>query len=256
MNKKKQTALAVKGLEKTYASGTEALKGINLDIKEGDFLGLLGPNGAGKSTLIHCIMGLAVPTKGTAFVFGNDIIDGYQSARQLCGLAPQDVNLDWFLNVEETLDFHGGYYGMKKAERKARIDQLLEDFSLTEKRKAKVMMLSGGMKRRVVIARALMHQPKFLILDEPTAGVDVELRLELWKYIKKINKAGTTVLLTTHYIEEAEELCDKIALINQGKIIKEGTSAELKKKFKKKSLEDVYLSVVGREELARGAQYE
>ncbi|MCA9339105.1 ABC transporter ATP-binding protein, partial [Candidatus Saccharibacteria bacterium] len=145
---------------------------------------------------------------------------------------------------------------MKKAERKARIDQLLEDFSLTEKRKAKVMMLSGGMKRRVVIARALMHQPKFLILDEPTAGVDVELRLELWKYIKKINKAGTTVLLTTHYIEEAEELCDKIALINQGKIIKEGTSAELKKKFKKKSLEDVYLSVVGREELARGAQYE
>ncbi len=252
MIKKKETALAVRGLKKQYTSGTKALKGIDLEVKEGEFLGLLGPNGAGKSTLIHCIMGLAVPTSGTATVFGSDIIQDYQAARQLCGLAPQDINLDWFLNVEDTLDFHGGYYGMKKTERKKRIDQLLEDFSLTEKRKSKTMMLSGGMKRRVVIARALMHKPKFLILDEPTAGVDVELRLELWKYIKKINKSGTTVLLTTHYIEEAEELCDRIALINQGEIIKEGTSSELKKQFKKKSLEDVYLSVVGREELTRG----
>lgn len=256
MMKKKEVALAVHGLKKKYSGGTEALKGIDLAVAEGEFLGLLGPNGAGKSTLIHCLMGLAVPTSGTAAIFGNDISKDYQAARQLCGLSPQDINLDWFLNVEETLDFHGGYYGMRKSERKKRIDQLLKDFSLTEKRKSKVMMLSGGMKRRVVIARALMHKPKFLILDEPTAGVDVELRLELWKYIKKINEEGTTVLLTTHYIEEAEELCDRIALINQGKIIKEGTSAELKKQFKKKSLEDVYLSVVGREELTRGAQYE
>lgn len=251
MTKKNKKALEIVNLKKRYKNGPEALKGINLTVNEGDFIGLLGPNGAGKSTLIHCIMGLAIPTSGTGAVFGNDIIDDYQAARSLCGLAPQDVNLDWFLNVEETLDFHGGYYGMKKAERKSRIDQLLEDFSLTEKRTSKVMMLSGGMKRRLVIARALMHQPKFLILDEPTAGVDVELRLELWKYIKKINKTGTTVLLTTHYIEEAEELCDTIALINNGEIIKEGTSSQLKKQFKKKSLEDVYLSIVGREELTR-----
>lgn len=247
----KQHALQISDLRKTYTGGTEALKGINLTVKQGDFIGLLGPNGAGKSTLIHSIMGLAMPTSGSATIFGHDVVKDYQAARSLAGLAPQEPNVDWFLTVEETLDFHGGYYGMRKAERKARIEELLEVFSLTDKRKSRIMMLSGGMKRRAILARALMHNPKLLILDEPTAGVDVELRLELWRYIAEINKQGTTVLLTTHYIEEAEELCNRIALINHGEIVKEGTSAELKKQFKKKTLEDVYLSLIKREELTR-----
>lgn len=245
-------ALEVSGLKKQYAGGVKALQGIDLSIEPGQFFGLLGPNGAGKSTLIHCIMGLAIPTSGTAKVFGHDVVTNYREARQECGLAPQEINLDWFLSVEETLDFHGGYYGMKKAERKERIEELLKAFSLVDKRKDNSFRLSGGMKRRVILARALMHRPKFLILDEPTAGVDVELRLELWKYMQKLNKQErTTILLTTHYIEEAENLCSKIALINRGKIIDQGTPAELKKRFKKKTLEDVYLSVIGREELAR-----
>lgn len=261
MGKKKdeavEPALRVTNLKKTYASGTEALKGINLEIPQGSFFGLLGPNGAGKSTLIHCIMGLAIPTSGTATVYGHDIVKDYRIARLHAGLAPQEVNLDWFLTVEETLDYHGGYYGMPRKERKERIDELLEAFSLTEKRKSRQMGLSGGMKRRVVLARALMHRPKMLILDEPTAGVDVELRLELWKYMQRVNKEErTTILLTTHYIEEAEQLCDNLALINHGKIIKTGTTAELKKAYKKKTLEDVYLELIGRSELTRNGNKE
>lgn len=246
------SALHVDNLQKTYPNGTEALKGINLDIPEGSFFGLLGPNGAGKSTLIHCLMGLAVPTGGTATIYGHDVVKDYRAARATVGLAPQEVNLDWFLTVEDTLDYHGGYYGMPKKQRQERIDELLDAFSLTEKRKTNTRGLSGGMKRRVVLARALMHQPKMLILDEPTAGVDVELRLELWRYMKKVNKEEkTTILLTTHYIEEAEQLCDNLALITNGEIIRTGTSAELKKHYKKKTLEDVYLEMIGRGELTR-----
>lgn len=244
-------ALDVNKLEKTYASGTKALRGVDLQIPEGSFFGLLGPNGAGKSTLIHCLMGLAVPTEGQASIFGHDVVTDSRQARSKVGLAPQEANLDWFLSVEDTLDFHGGYYSMRKKDRQKQIDRLLKDFSLAEKRKDRTVFLSGGMKRRVMLARALMHRPKFLILDEPTAGVDVELRLELWKYMKEVNKAGTTILLTTHYIEEAEQLCDNIALINKGRIIKTGTSDELKKNYKQKTLEDVYLKVVGRSELTR-----
>lgn len=238
---KSETALSVKELVKTYASGTKALQGINLDIQAGQFFGLLGPNGAGKSTLIHTIMGLVMPTSGTATIFGQDVVQEYQAARRLAGFAPQDINLDWFLTVEQTLDFHGGYYGMPKLEREKRIEELLEAFSLTDKRKASTRLLSGGMKRRVILARALMHQPQLLILDEPTAGVDVELRKDLWEYTKRINQQGTTVLLTTHYIEEAEALCDQIALILNGKILDQGTTLSLKKKYKQKTLEDVYL---------------
>lgn len=244
-------ALGVNGLKKTYEGGNEALKGIDLEIPEGSFFGLLGPNGAGKSSLIHCVMGLAIPTDGSATVFGHDVVKDYRKARAAIGLAPQEINLDWFLSVEETLDFHGGYYGMRKKDRKERIDELLEAFSLTDKRKETSRLLSGGMKRRVILARALMHRPKMLILDEPTAGVDVELRLELWQYMKKVNKEGTTILLTTHYIEEAEQLCDNLALIKDGKIVQTGTSDSLKKHYKQKTLEDVYLKVVGRTELAR-----
>lgn len=244
-------ALKIRKLHKQYKDGPEALKGIDLTVGKGEFLGLLGPNGAGKSTLIHCVTGLAVPTDGTIKVFGKDAVTDYQDARQFVGLAPQDINLDRFLSVYDTLDYHGGYYGMPKADRARRITELLEAFSLTDKESANVNSLSGGMKRRMILARALMHEPKLLILDEPTAGVDVELRLELWRYTTEINKAGTSILLTTHYIEEAEQLCDRIALINHGKIVQVGTSAELRKKYKKKSLEDVYLTLVGREELTR-----
>lgn len=244
-------ALEVKNLKKTYADGTVALKGIDLVIPQGSFFGLLGPNGAGKSTLIHSLVGLSKATSGTASVFGEDVIKNYQAARAHIGLAPQEINMDWFLNVEDTLDYHGGYFGMSKKDRKERTTELLKDFSLTEKAKTNSRNLSGGMKRRAILARALMHRPKLLILDEPTAGVDVELRLELWRYIKEINKQGTTILLTTHYIEEAEELCDQLALINKGQIIKTGTPKELMKFYKKKTLEDVYLELVGRGELTR-----
>lgn len=244
--KESSIALQVKGLKKTYASGTKALKGVDLEIKSGQFFGLLGPNGAGKSTLIHTITGLSMPSKGSAQVFGSDVVGDYKTARMYVGLSPQDINLDWFLTVEQTLDFHGGYYGMKKKERQERIDELLKIFSLTDKKDSRAMFLSGGMKRRMVIARALMHHPEFLILDEPTAGVDVELRRELWEYVRKINEQGTTILLTTHYIEEAEALCDQIALIDGGKILNQGTAAQLKKFYKAKTLEDVYLKATGK----------
>ncbi|MEK7621226.1 MAG: ABC transporter ATP-binding protein [Patescibacteria group bacterium] len=244
--KKTQIALDVKGLKKTYHSGTKALRGVDLQIKSGQFFGLLGPNGAGKSTLIHTITGLSMPTKGSAKVFGSDVVDDYKAARMYVGLSPQDINLDWFLTVEQTLDFHGGYYGMRKKERQKRIDELLKIFSLTDKKDSRGMFLSGGMKRRMVIARALMHRPEFLILDEPTAGVDVELRRELWEYVRKINEQGTTILLTTHYIEEAEALCDQIALIDNGKILNQGTAAQLRKIYKAKTLEDVYLKATGK----------
>ncbi len=247
----KSLALDAQKLGKIYADGTKALENVNLQIKKGSFFGLLGPNGAGKSTLIHSLVGLSRPTSGEAYIFGYDVVKDYKQARSRIGFAPQDVNLDWFLSVEETLDYHGGYFSMPKHERKVRIQELLEIFSLKDKSKTNTRMLSGGMKRRLVIARALMHNPDLLILDEPTAGVDVELRLELWKYIAQINKSGTSVLLTTHYIEEAEQLCDQIALINKGQIVKTGTSAELKKAYHKKTLEDVYLELVGRGELTR-----
>lgn len=237
-------ALDVKNLEKTYSNGFKALNKLNLQVPAGSFFGLLGPNGAGKSTLIHCLTGLSTPTGGDATVFGNDIVKDYQVVRANIGLSPQEINLDWFLSVEDTLDYHGGYHSMKRSERKAKIDELLKAFELEDKRKTNIRNLSGGMKRRLVIARALMHNPKFLILDEPTAGVDIELRHALWQYMKKENKSGTTILLTTHYIEEAEELCDQIALINGGQIVYSGTKEQIKKHYKKSSLEDIYLDVI------------
>jgi ABC-2 type transport system ATP-binding protein len=166
-------------------------------------------------------------------------------------LAPQELNLDWFLTVEETLDYHAGYFGMPKHERRERTAELLEAFSLNEKRKERTRTLSGGMKRRLILARALMHRPQLLILDEPTAGVDIELRLELWQYVQRINATGTTVLLTTHYLEEAERLCDKIAFIANGEIAAQGSSAELAARYGVANLEDAYLALVGRQELSR-----
>ena len=244
-------ALEITDLVKRYPTGTEALKGVSLELGEGEFWGLLGPNGAGKSTLIHCATGLAQPTSGEIRVFGHDAVHHYQEARLAVGLAPQELNLDWFLTLEESLDYHGGYFGMPKKERRERTKELLETFSLTEKRNDRTRTLSGGMKRRLILARALMHRPRLLILDEPTAGVDVELRLELWHYVQQINAEGTTILLTTHYLEEADQLCDRIAFINHGEIVASGTSAELAREFKTSSLEDAYLALVGRSELSR-----
>ena len=244
-------ALEITDLVKRYPTGTEALKGVSLEIEDGDFFGLLGPNGAGKSTLIHCATGLAQPTGGQIRIFGHDAIHDYEQARAAVGLAPQDLNIDWFLTVEETLDYHGGYFGMPRKERRERAEELLEVFSLVEKRKDRTRTLSGGMKRRLVLARALMHRPRLLILDEPTAGVDVELRLELWHYVQRINSEGTTILLTTHYLEEADQLCNRIAFIHQGQIVARGTSAELSEQYGVSGLEDAYLSLVGRSELSR-----
>jgi ABC-2 type transport system ATP-binding protein len=244
-------ALQITDLVKRYPTGTEALKGVSLEIESGDFFGLLGPNGAGKSTLIHCTTGLARPTSGDVRIFGHDAVHHYQEARQAVGLAPQEINLDWFLTLEETLDYHGGYFGMPKADRRERTKELLEAFSLTAKRQERTRTLSGGMKRRLTLARALMHRPRLLILDEPTAGVDVELRLELWQYIEKINSEGTTILLTTHYLEEAERLCNRIAFINHGQIAATGTSESLASEYGVVSLEDAYLELVGRQELSR-----
>src|SRR5687767_12313396 len=244
-------ALHIEDLTKRYPTGTEALRGVSLTIEDGEFFGLLGPNGAGKSTLIHCSTGLAQPTGGSIRVFGHDAIEHYEQARLAVGLAPQDLNLDWFLTAEETLDYHGGYFGMPKRERRERTRELLEAFSLSDKRNDRTRTLSGGMKRRLILARALMHRPRLLILDEPTAGVDVELRLELWHYVQRINQEGTTILLTTHYLEEAEQLCDKIAFINKGEIVAQGTSAELAGKYGVANLEDAYLTLVGRKELSR-----
>jgi ABC-2 type transport system ATP-binding protein len=244
-------ALQIDGLVKRYPTGTEALRGVSLEIAQGEFFGLLGPNGAGKSTLIHCSTGLAQPTAGDIRIFGHDAIHDYADARLAVGLAPQELNLDWFLTVEETLDYHAGYFGMPKKERKERARELLDIFSLSEKRNERTRTLSGGMKRRLILARALMHRPKLLILDEPTAGVDVELRLELWHYVQRINAEGTTILLTTHYLEEADQLCDRIAFIHNGEIMATGSSAELAARYGVATLEDAYLELVGRKELSR-----
>jgi ABC-2 type transport system ATP-binding protein len=246
-------ALQITDLVKEYPTGTQALRGVSLRIEEGAFFGLLGPNGAGKSTLIHCTTGLASPTSGSIRVFGHDAVENYAEARKAVGLAPQDLNIDHFLTLEETLDYHAGYFGMRKKDRKERIAELLDAFSLSAKKNDRTRTLSGGMKRRLILARALMHRPRFLILDEPTAGVDVELRLELWHYVQRINQEGTTILLTTHYLEEAEQLCDQIAFINAGQIVAEGTSAELAGQYGVETLEDAYLELVGRKELSRAS---
>jgi ABC-2 type transport system ATP-binding protein len=247
-------ALEISHLTKRYPTGTEALTDVSLRIEAGEFFGLLGPNGAGKSTLIHCSTGLARPTSGSVRVFGHDAVDHYGEARRAVGLAPQDLNIDWFLTLEETLDYHGGYFGMPRRERRERAAELLDTFSLTAKRKDRTRTLSGGMKRRLVLARALMHRPRLLILDEPTAGVDVELRLELWHYVRRINAEGTTILLTTHYLEEAEQLCDRIAFIDDGQIVATGSSPELAAAYGVASLEDAYLELVGRAELSRSRE--
>ena len=238
-------ALKVEGLRKTYSNGLVALSGVSLEVGAGRFFGLLGPNGAGKTTLINSIVSLARPDSGHVTVFGKDAFREYKEARRMVGVSPQEINLDKFLTVEESLLYHAGYYGVEKKKAKERTEELLERFALSDKRKARTSTLSGGMKRRVMFARALVHDPKVLFLDEPTAGVDVELRYSLWKYIRELNRGGMTILLTTHYLEEAEELCEEIALINGGKIAAQGTKDDLKEEYGARNVEEVYLRVVG-----------
>jgi ABC-2 type transport system ATP-binding protein len=238
-------ALKVEKLKKTYSNGFLALDGVSLDVEAGRFFGLLGPNGAGKTTLINSVVSLARPDSGRVEVFGRDAFEEFREARRMIGVSPQEINLDKFLTVEETLLYHAGYYGVQRKKAEERASEMLERFELTGRREQRVNTLSGGMKRRVLFARALMHDPKILFLDEPTAGVDIELRYKLWEYIRELNRGGLTILLTTHYLEEAEELCEEIALINDGRIAAQGTSAVLKKEYGVSNIEGVYLKVVG-----------
>ncbi len=212
-------AIEIKNLKKIYDNKFEALKGINLNIPKGSFYGLLGPNGAGKTTTIGAISGLVNYSDGEISVMGYDNKKDYRIARKLIGLSPQELNFDVFFPIKKVLEFQAGYYGLSHNESKERTEIMLEQFDLTEKRNNSCRELSGGMKRRLQIAKALIHNPEILILDEPTAGVDIELRYMLWDFLKKINQEGKTILLTTHYIEEAEKLCDKIAIIDSGNII-------------------------------------
>jgi ABC-2 type transport system ATP-binding protein len=240
-------ALKIEKLRKTYSNGLLALDGVSLEIEAGRFFGLLGPNGAGKTTLINSVVSLARPDSGTVEVFGRDAYKEFREARRMIGVSPQEINLDKFLTVEETLLYHAGYYGVPKDKARERTEELLGRFALAGKRKDRVNTLSGGMKRRVMFARALMHDPRILFLDEPTAGVDVELRYSLWEYIRELNHGGLTILLTTHYLEEAEALCEEIALINGGRIAAQDTSVGLKNSFGAENIEEVYLKVVGRD---------
>jgi ABC-2 type transport system ATP-binding protein len=215
-------AIAVSALAKRYGTrngAIDALNGIDLSIPAGSFFGLLGPNGAGKSTLIHIITGLASPTSGMVKVLGHDVVREYRVTRRLIGVSPQEFNFDRFFSILDILIYQGGYFGMPKARARERAEALLARFGLWEKRAEKIHRLSGGMKRRLQIAKAMMHDPPILILDEPTAGVDVELRRDLWAYWQELNAAGKTIVLTTHYLEEAMALCKTLAIIDLGSII-------------------------------------
>jgi ABC-2 type transport system ATP-binding protein len=239
-----ETMLEIKGLKKVYGKGKDekaAVDGISLSIPKGSFFGLLGPNGAGKSTTIHCITGIAQPTSGTITVDGIDVVKEYKKARTKVGLSPQEFNVDIFSTPEQLMDYMGGYYGVPKKERMERIDEMMERFDLQEHRKVKFQKLSGGLKRRVILGRALIHTPDLLILDEPTAGVDVEQRHDLWAYLKEMNERGKTIILTSHYLEEIEYLCEDIAVINHGKIVAQGKKGEFIKDGK--SLEERYLEI-------------
>ncbi len=235
-------ALNITNLRKTYEGGKQALKGVDLLIEEGEFFALLGPNGAGKTTLISITCGLVQknPEDGKVFVQGHNIDTDGDNAKVNIGLVPQEFNADIFTKVEDILYIQAGYYGISRKEAKEQVEMLLEKLSLKEKRKSTPMELSGGMKRRLLIARALVHKPTFLFLDEPTAGIDVELRHEMWKFLQELNKSGVTIVLTTHYLEEAEKLCKRIAIIAHGEIKRLGTMEEV---CNGRKLEEVYLEI-------------
>lgn len=229
-------AIEISNLDKIYKGSTKAhaLKDVNLQIKKGSFFGLLGPNGAGKSTLINILAGLVNKTSGMVKISDLDLDKNQQEAKFKIGIVPQELVIDPFFTVRETLEIYAGYYGIRKADRKT--DEIISALGLFDKAHAKPRSLSGGMKRRLLVAKALVHSPDVLVLDEPTAGVDVELRNQLWNYVKKLNESGVTILLTTHYLEEAEELCDEIAIINHGEVIAHDKKENLMKVLSGKEL--------------------
>ncbi len=229
-----QSIISVQNLNKTYASGLKALNNINLDIHDGEIFALLGPNGAGKTTLINIICGIVNPSGGTVFADGHNIITDYRAARSKIGLVPQELTTDVFEAVMSTMNFSRGLFG--KPPNPDYIEKVLRDLSLWDKRDSKIITLSGGMKRRVLIAKALSHEPRILFLDEPTAGVDVELRRDMWEMVRKLRESGVTIILTTHYIEEAEEMADRIGIINKGEIILVEEKAHLMQKLGKKQI--------------------
>ncbi len=232
--------LEITNLVKKYGE-TTAVNDISLSIPKGSFFGLLGPNGAGKSTTIHCVTGIAQPTSGTIKIDGVDVVEDYKEARKKVGLSPQEFNVDIFSTPRELMDFMGGYYGITKTERTSRINELIERFDLQNHADIKFQKLSGGLKRRAMLGRALIHTPDLLILDEPTAGVDVEQRHDLWEYLKEMNERGKTIILTSHYLEEIQYLCRDIAVINRGEVVACGTKEDFMKDGK--SVEETYLEI-------------
>jgi ABC-2 type transport system ATP-binding protein len=229
-----RSIISVSNLSKTYASGFQALKSINLNIRDGEIFALLGPNGAGKTTLISCICGIVNPTDGIVLVDDHDIVSDYRSVRSMIGLVPQELTTDAFETVWATVSFSRGLFG--KRANPGHIEKLLRDLSLWDKRASRIRTLSGGMKRRVLIAKALSHEPRILFLDEPTAGVDVELRRDMWQLVRSLRATGVTIILTTHYIDEAEEMADRVGVISNGEIILVEDKAELMRKLGKKQL--------------------
>lgn len=228
-------ALKIEGLTKTYDNGFSALKGIGLEVAPGDFFALLGPNGAGKSTTIGILCSLVKKTEGKVSIFGCDIDDSFPLAKQHLGVVPQEFNFSQFEKVEQIVINQAGYYGLPKKLAQERTEKYLKKLGLWDKRDTPARMLSGGMKRRLMIARALIHEPKLLILDEPTAGVDIELRRSMWDFLREINEQGTTIILTTHYLEEAESLCRNIAIIDQGRIVENTSIKALLKTLNRES---------------------
>ena len=226
--------ISVQNLSKTYASGFQALKGIDLEIRRGEIFGLLGPNGAGKTTLIGIICGIVNPSAGTVTVDGHDIVKNYRAARERIGLVPQELATDAFETVLGTVRFSRGLFG--KPKNPAHLEKVLRDLSLWDRKDSKIMTLSGGMKRRVMIAKALAHEPKILFLDEPTAGVDVELRKDMWEVVRALRASGVTIILTTHYLDEAEEMSDRIGVINKGELVLVEDKATLIRKLGRKQL--------------------
>ncbi len=237
--------LEIKNLSKIYGKGAKAKQAVNnisLTIPRGSFFGLLGPNGAGKSTTIHCITGVSQPTSGEIFVDGVNVVEDYKLARTKVGLSPQEFNVDIFATPVQLMDYMGGYYGIPHDVRQERINDLIARFDLEAHRDVKFQKLSGGLKRRAMLGRALIHTPDLLILDEPTAGVDVEQRRDLWNYLKEMNERGKTIILTSHYLEEIQYLCNDIAVINHGEIIWHGSKAEFMAEGK--SVEEKYLELL------------
>ena len=234
-------AIEIRGAEKHYGA-LHALKSVDLTVEAGDFFALLGPNGAGKTTLINLLAGLSIPDAGTLKVQGHDVVRDFRQARRNLGVVPQELVFDPFFTVRETLEIQSGYFGLRRND--AWIDSLLHHLQLEDKANANMRALSGGMKRRVLIAQALVHRPPVIVLDEPTAGVDVELRQSLWKFIQRLNGEGHTILLTTHYLEEVENLCRRVAILKQGQIVADDSTESLLRSSATQRLEDVFVAIM------------